>query len=88
MRRPGTGERRNARSLPRIILDDGARREINAKPISERPSDRRAYTHKLNCELDTSVAVLNWLPEGRGGTRHSLAGVAVDAGQFSRGSQR
>ena len=31
---------------------------------SERPSDRRAYTHKLNLELDTSVAVFNWLPEG------------------------
>ena len=30
-----------------------------------RPSDRRAYTHKLNFELDTSVAVFNWLPEGR-----------------------
>jgi hypothetical protein len=32
---------------------------------SERPGDRRAYTHKLNLELDTSVAVFNWLPEGR-----------------------
>ena len=32
---------------------------------AERPTDRRAYTHKLNFELDTSVAVLNWLPEGR-----------------------
>ena len=32
---------------------------------AERPSDRRAYTHKLNFELDTSVAVFNWLPEGR-----------------------
>jgi hypothetical protein len=32
---------------------------------AERPSDRRAYTHKLNLELDTSVAVFNWLPEGR-----------------------
>ena len=31
----------------------------------ERPTDRRAYTHKLNCELDTSVAVFNWLAEGR-----------------------
>jgi len=30
-----------------------------------RPNDRRAYTHKLNFELDTSVAVFNWLPEGR-----------------------
>jgi hypothetical protein len=32
---------------------------------AERPSDRRAYTHKLNLELDTSVAVFNRLPEGR-----------------------
>lgn len=31
---------------------------------SERPSDRRAYTHKLNLELDTSVAVFNWLENG------------------------
>ena len=30
-----------------------------------RPSDRRAYTHKLNFELDTSLAVFNWMPEGR-----------------------
>jgi hypothetical protein len=32
---------------------------------AERPSDRRAYTHKLNLELDTSVSVFNWVPEGR-----------------------
>jgi hypothetical protein len=32
---------------------------------AERPSDRRAYTHKLNFELDTSLAVFNWLREGR-----------------------
>jgi hypothetical protein len=32
---------------------------------AERPTDRRAYTHKLNLELDTSVAVFKWLPEGR-----------------------
>lgn len=32
---------------------------------AERPRDRRAYTHKLNFELDTSVAVFNWLPQGR-----------------------
>ena len=32
---------------------------------AERPSDRRAYTHKLNFELDTSVAIFNWLREGR-----------------------
>lgn len=32
---------------------------------AERPSDRRAYTHKLNLELDTSVSIFNWLREGR-----------------------
>ena len=32
---------------------------------AERPIDGRAYTHKLNLELDTSLAVFNWLPEGR-----------------------
>jgi hypothetical protein len=32
---------------------------------AERPTDQRAYTHKLNVELDTSFAVFNWLPEGR-----------------------
>lgn len=32
---------------------------------AKRPTDRRAYTHKLNLELDTSVAVFNRLPEGR-----------------------
>ena len=32
---------------------------------AERPTDRRAYTHKLNLELDTSVSPFNWLPEGR-----------------------
>jgi hypothetical protein len=32
---------------------------------AERPTDRRAYTHKLNLELDTSLAVFNWLPDGR-----------------------
>jgi hypothetical protein len=32
---------------------------------AERPSDRRAYTHKLNLELDTSFSLFHWLPEGR-----------------------
>jgi hypothetical protein len=31
---------------------------------AKRPTDRRAYTHKLNFELDTSLALFNWLPEG------------------------
>src|SRR5687767_4172822 len=30
---------------------------------AERPTDARAYTHKLNLELDTAVAVFNRLPE-------------------------
>jgi len=30
---------------------------------AERPLDRRAYTHKLNFELDTSLAVFSRLPE-------------------------
>lgn len=32
---------------------------------AERPGDRRAYTHKFNLELDTTLAIFNWLPEGR-----------------------
>jgi hypothetical protein len=32
---------------------------------AQRPTDRRAYTHKLNFELDTSLSVFNWLPQGR-----------------------
>jgi hypothetical protein len=32
---------------------------------AERPTDRRAYTHKLNLELDTTVAAFKWLPKGR-----------------------
>jgi hypothetical protein len=30
---------------------------------AERPTDTRAYTHKLNLELDTAVALFNRLPE-------------------------
>jgi hypothetical protein len=32
---------------------------------AERPTVRRAYTHKLNLELDPSRALFNWLAEGR-----------------------
>lgn len=32
---------------------------------AERPTDSRAYTHKLNFELDTSLALFIWLPEGK-----------------------
>jgi hypothetical protein len=31
---------------------------------AKRPTDRSVYTHKLNFELDTSVAFFNWLPDG------------------------
>jgi hypothetical protein len=40
---------------------------------AERPSDRRAYTHKLNFEVDTSVAVVDWLPD-----RQWLHGVELE----------
>jgi hypothetical protein len=40
---------------------------------AERLSDRRAYTHKLNLELDTSLAVFSWLSRGRW-----LRGVEVE----------
>ena len=30
-----------------------------------RPGDRSLYTHKLDFELDTSVAVFKWLPDGQ-----------------------
>jgi hypothetical protein len=29
---------------------------------AKRSTDRRAYTHKLNLEIDTSLSVFNWLP--------------------------
>jgi hypothetical protein len=32
---------------------------------AERAEDTRAYTHKLNLELDTSVSIFNWLRPGR-----------------------
>lgn len=32
---------------------------------AKRSTDRRAYTHKLNLELDTSFSLFNWLPQGR-----------------------
>jgi hypothetical protein len=40
---------------------------------AERPGDRRAYTHKLNFELDTSVAIFNSL-----GDRHWMKGLQVE----------
>jgi hypothetical protein len=41
---------------------------------AERPTDSRAYTHNLNLELDTSVAVFKWLPDGRWLRRVELEG--------------
>jgi hypothetical protein len=41
---------------------------------AERPGDRGAYTHKLNLELDTSVAIFNWLPEAHWLRRLELEG--------------
>jgi hypothetical protein len=32
---------------------------------AERPLEQRAYTHKLDFELDTAFHVFRWLPEGR-----------------------
>lgn len=32
---------------------------------AERPDSTKAYTHKLDLELDTALHVFNWLPEGR-----------------------
>jgi hypothetical protein len=40
---------------------------------AERPTDRSAYTHKLNFELDTSFSVFNWVREERW-----LRGVEVE----------
>jgi hypothetical protein len=41
---------------------------------AERPTDERAYTHKVNFELDTSFSVFNWLPQGRWLRRVELEG--------------
>jgi hypothetical protein len=32
---------------------------------AERPGSSRAYTHKLDLELDTALHLFNWLPDGR-----------------------
>jgi hypothetical protein len=63
---------------------------------AERPTDRRARTtHKLNFELDTSVAIFNRLPQGRRlrgvelegsldyvATGQPKAGDVIDGGRF------
>lgn len=38
---------------------------VDKLSAAERPTDRRAYTHKLNLELDTSLSVFKWLGGGR-----------------------
>ena len=38
---------------------------------AERPSDTRAYTHKLNFELDTALAVFNRFPQDATGSATS-----------------
>lgn len=66
---------------------------------AERPTDRRAYTHKLNLELDTSLSVFNWLREGRWlrgvelegsldyvATGLPKAGDVIDGGRFLDGA--
>ena len=40
---------------------------------ARQPDDRSAYTHKLNFELDTSVAIFRWLPE-----RSWLRGIELE----------
>jgi hypothetical protein len=40
---------------------------------AERPTDRSTYTHKLNLELDTSLALFRWLPDD-----HWLRGIEIE----------
>ena len=61
---------------------------------TERPSDRRAYTHKLNFELDTSFSLFNWLPESRWlrgveleGSLDYLANGLPKAGDLANGTR-
>jgi hypothetical protein len=56
-----------------------------------RTTDTRAYTHKLNLELDTAVAVFSRLPEGKwlrdveveGSLDYVASGLAEDSGRWS-----
>jgi hypothetical protein len=61
---------------------------------AERPTDRRAYTHKLNFELDTSLSVFNWLPKGRWlrgveleGSFDYVANALPKAGEIANGTR-
>jgi hypothetical protein len=58
---------------------------------AERATDTRAYTHKLNLELDTAVAVFSRLPEGNwfrdveieGSLDYVATGLPKDASRWS-----
>jgi hypothetical protein len=58
---------------------------------AERPTDTRAYTHKLNFELDTAVALFSRLPEHNwlhdveleGSIDYVASGLPSDAGRWS-----
>lgn len=58
---------------------------------AERPTDKRAYTHKLNLELDTAVAVFSRLPETNwlhdveieGSLDYVATGLPEDASRWS-----
>ena len=58
---------------------------------AKRPTDTRAYTHKLNLELDTAVALFSRLPEGNwlrgveieGSLDYVASGLPPDASRWS-----
>jgi hypothetical protein len=58
---------------------------------AERPTDTRAYTHKLNFELDTAVAIFNRLPDSNwwrdveieGSLDYVATGLPKDASRWS-----
>ena len=58
---------------------------------AERPDDMRAYTHKLNLELDTAVALFSRLPETNwlhdveieGSLDYVATGLPQDASRWS-----
>lgn len=58
---------------------------------AERPTDKRAYTHKLNLELDTAVAIFSRLPETNwlhdveieGSLDYVATGLPKDASRWS-----
>lgn len=58
---------------------------------AKRPTDKRAYTHKLNLELDTALALFNRLPESNwlhdveieGSLDYVATGLPKDASRWS-----